>query len=284
MSGSSEIAEGASLGSRRVERVDDPDDPRVADFVGLRDRTLRTRVGASEPRPAVVVAEGDPVVSRALRAGLVARAVLVDATRTEPLPSDLPPEVPVYGAGPDLLRRITGLGVHRGCLGVFDRPEPRDPEAVLAAARRVVVLERVVNPVNVGVIVRSAVALGMDGLLVDPASTDPLYRRASRVSMGEVFDLPFARLPRFPDGLDVVGGAGFTIVGLTPDPAARPLSEVAVGADERVALLLGSEGPGLSEAALARCDVQARIPMAGRVDSLNVGVAAAIACYELGLV
>ena len=154
---------------------------------------------------------------------------------------------------------------------------------MLANARRVLVGERLVNPVNLGVIVRSAAGLGIDALLLDPPSVDPLYRRSSRVSMGEVFDLPFARLEPLPAGLSVLRAAGFSLVGLTPAVEATPIGELGFAADDRVAILLGTEGPGLSAATMAACDRLARIPLAGRVDSLNVGVAAAIACYELGL-
>lgn len=262
--------------------VTDPDDPRIADFVGLRDRELRTRATSADPRPAMVVAEGDPVVERAARAGLRLRAVLVDATREAPLPACVDDDTDVFAAGPEVLRRITGLGVHRGSLGLFDRPPPRSATDVLAGARRVLVCERVVNPVNLGVIVRSAAGLGIDALLLDRSSVDPYYRRASRVSMGEVFDLPHARLERFPDGLAPVESAGFRTVALTPAPDAVPLEAVRPAPDERVALVVGSEGPGLSAATMARCDVRARIPLAGRVDSLNVGAAAAIACYVVG--
>ena len=143
-------------------------------------------------------------------------------------------------------------------------------------------LEGVANPTNLGVVVRSANALGMDALLLDPACCDPLYRRASRVSMGEVFALPYARLDRLPDGLDPLRRAGFTTVALTPDPGAEPVGELGFGPDDRVALLLGTEGAGLSDAALAAADRRVRIPMPGTADSLNVGVAAAIAFYELG--
>lgn len=272
-------------GSAAVPRwmVDDPDDPRIADFVGLRDRELRTRAVAADPRPSMVVAEGDPVVARAARAGLRLRAVLVDATRDAPLPDCVGDEVDVFAAGPEVLVRITGLAVHRGSLGLFDRPTPRAPTDVLADARRILVCERVVNPVNLGVIVRSAAGLGMDGLLLDRSSVDPYYRRASRVSMGEVFDLPHARLDRFPDGLAPLEEAGFRTVALTPAPDAVPIDELEVAPEDRLALVLGSEGPGLSAATMARCDVRVRIPLAGRVDSLNVGAAAAIACYELGI-
>jgi tRNA G18 (ribose-2'-O)-methylase SpoU len=151
----------------------------------------------------------------------------------------------------------------------------------MAGARRLVVAEGVVNPINLGVIIRSAAGLGMDGLLLDSASVDPLYRRASRVSMGEVFDLPYSRIGRLPDALDDIVAAGFTTVALTPDVTAESLDEISFTSGERVALVLGSEGPGLTDETMQRCDRRVRIPLSGRVDSLNVGSAAAVAFYAI---
>jgi len=270
--------------------VDDPDDARIRDFIGLRDRDLRLRARATaagaEPEEAVFVAEGDPVVERAVRAGYGLRAVLVDATRAQPLPAAVVAAAEsagaaVYGAGPDVLYRITGLGVHRGCIGVFERRELPTVAAVIAGARRVLVLERVVNPINLGVITRSAVGLGMDSLVLDDASVDPLYRRASRVAMGEVFDFPYARAGRFPDGLSPLVDAAFTLVALTPADDAESIDDLSFAPDERVALVLGSEGPGLSDHTMAACHRRVSIPLAGNVDSLNVGAAAAVACYAI---
>jgi tRNA G18 (ribose-2'-O)-methylase SpoU len=264
--------------------VDDPDDPRIAEFVGLRDRELagRRANGQGVVADGVFVAEGDVVVERALRAGFRLRAALVDATRTEALPGSMPGEALVFAAAPPVLRRITGLGVHRGMLASFDRrPVPAATE-LLASARRVIVLERVSNPTNLGVIVRSAAALGIDAMLLDPTCTDPLYRRVARVAMGEGYAFPWAWLPRLPDGLDPVRAAGFRTLALTPDAGATPLDTVEVAPDERLALLFGAEGPGLSAATLAAADERVGIPMRGGVDSLNVGVAAAIACWVLG--
>ena len=265
---------------------DDPRDPRIADFVGLRDRELTRRAGTGEP--GVFIAEGDIVAERAIRAGYELRAMLVDATRTDPLPPGVEADVPVYAAAPAVLQKITGLGVHRGLpLFAFNRRPPRPAAEVLAAALRVVVLERVSNPTNLGVILRSAAALGMDAVLLDPTCSDPLYRRTSRVAMGEGYGFPWAWIPRLPGGLDVVRAHGFTLVALTPDAGAVPLDELTFdGADDRdagrVALLFGAEGPGLSAGTLAAADVRAVIPMPGGVDSLNVGVAAGIAFWVLG--
>jgi tRNA G18 (ribose-2'-O)-methylase SpoU len=264
--------------------VDDPDDPRIAEFVGLRDRELagRRERGRGAPANGLFIAEGDVVVARALRAGYRLRAALVDATRAEPLPAEVPEDARVYAAAPLVLRRITGLGVHRGMLASFDR-RPVPPAAeVLAAARRVVVLERVSNPTNLGVIVRSAAGLGIDAVLLDPTCTDPLYRRVARVAMGEGYAFPWAWLTRLPVGLGPVREAGFRLLALTPDPEAVPIDRVQVGEGERVALLFGAEGPGLSAATLAAADERVGIPMRGGVDSLNVGVAAGIACWVLG--
>lgn len=270
--------------------VTDPADPRIADFVGLRDRDLRLRDRATAaaansgvpPLEAVFIAEGDSVVVRALRAGYELRTLLIDATRTQPLPEEIArAEARVFGAGPDVLRRITGMGVHRGCMGVFARRELSSVGDVLDGARRILVLEQVVNPINLGVICRSAVGLGMDGLILDEASVDPLYRRASRVAMGEVFEFPYARAGRFPEGLDQVRAAGFTLVALTPGEGAESIDMIEFGPDERVALVLGSEGPGLTEPTLEACHRRISIPLSGNVDSLNVGAAAAIACYAI---
>lgn len=266
--------------------VDDPDDPRLAPFMGLRDHDLRRlREAPGGDMEGVFVAEGERVAGRALAAGYRALAVLVDAARRDPLPAGLGPDVPVHRAGPEVVRRVTGYQTHRGALVLFARRPLPTVAAVLAAARTVVVGERIVNPTNLGVIVRSAAALGVDALLLDPTSCDPLYRRANRASMGEGFALPHARLGPLPDGLDPVRAAGFTLVALTPaaDAVALPELPALVEPGARLALVLGSEGPGLDPATEARADLRVRIPLSGAVDSLNVGVAAGIACYALSL-
>jgi tRNA G18 (ribose-2'-O)-methylase SpoU len=265
--------------------VEDPDDPRIAVFMGLRDHDLRRRREApGGDMDGVFVAEGELVAGRALAAGYRALSVFVDASRRDPLPPGLDPTVPVYRAGPPVIQAVTGYQMHRGALVAFARRPLPTPEHVLAGARRVIVGEAIVNPTNLGVIVRSAAALGIDALLLDPTSCDPLYRRANRASMGEGFALPHARVDRLPEGLAPVRAAGFTVVALTPAADALTLSELAarIGPDDRLALVLGSEGPGLTAEAEAAADVRVRIPLATGVDSLNVGVAAGIACYALG--
>lgn len=267
--------------------ITDPGDERVADYVGLRDHDLRLRRGGSGGDvTGRFLAEGDVVVERALRAGYHLRSVLIDATRTQPLPAAVPTDAPVYAAGPELVKRITGMGVHRGMMATFDRRAVPPATEVLGPARRVVVLEAVMNPTNLGVVARSAAALGIDALALDPATVDPLYRRASRVAMGEVFGLDYCRIPPLPAGLDLLRELGFELLALTPAPSAVPLDALGLESDDRVALVLGSEGPGLREESLTgvveRGGRLVRIPIADQVDSLNVAAAAAIACYELG--
>lgn len=264
----------------RITLVTDPDDPRIAAFVGLRDHELRKR--REQPggdMAGVFICEGDLVVDRALRAGYALRAVLVDAKRTVPLPFVPGEDVTVYAATSPVLMRITGYELHRGMLACFVRPPELDAANVLEHARRVVVLEGVNNPTNLGIIARSAAALGIDAMLLDAYCCDPLYRRATRVSMGELFKLPYARLPAFPDGLDALGDRGFELVALTPDDDAVPIDQLRLPHDTRVALLFGAEGAGLTEPTRVRCDHQVRIPMRDGVDSLNIAAAAAIAIW-----
>lgn len=263
--------------------VTDPDDPRIQLFQGLRDHVLRQR----RERPGgdvagYFVSEGDLVVERALLAGYRLHAVLVDGSRTRPLPEAVGPEVPVYAAGPEVLQQITGYHLHRGMLACFHRHPLPPLHEVLAPARTFAVLEGVNNPTNMGVILRAAAGLGVDAFLLDPTCSDPLYRRSARVSMGEAFALPYARLDHFPAGLDPLRAADVTVLALTPSPDADDIGDLVIQADERVALMLGSEGPGLSPEALAAADRRLRIPMSGRVDSINVGSAAAVAFYALG--
>ncbi|MBC7375616.1 MAG: RNA methyltransferase, partial [Frankiales bacterium] len=172
--------------------------------------------------------------------------------------------------------------VHRGALASFGRLPLRSAADVLAGATRVVVMEAVTNHTNLGAVFRSAAALGMDAVLLSPTSCDPLYRRTVRVSMGQVFSVPYAFLEEWPEGIDEVRAAGFRVLALTPAGAATDLAQLRVGADEKVALLFGAEGPGLTEEVMARSDERVRIAMAAGVDSLNVGAAAAVACWVLG--
>jgi tRNA G18 (ribose-2'-O)-methylase SpoU len=264
----------------RTTLVTDPDDPRIAVFVGLRDHALRKkREQPGGDMAGVFICEGDLVVDRALRAGYQLTAVLVDAKRSAPFPFAVGDDVTVYAATAPVLVRITGYALHRGMLACFVRRPEADAATVLAHARRAVVLEGISNPTNLGIIARSAAALGIDAMLLDPYSCDPLYRRASRVAMGEVFKLPYARLPPFPDGLQPLRDRGFSMIALTPDDDARSIDQLQLSPDAPVALLFGAEGAGLTDATRAQCDHQVRIPMRDGVDSLNIAAAAAIAIW-----
>lgn len=260
--------------------LDDPLDPRVREYAHLRAATLRLRAeGPEGARAGVFIAEGELVIERALRLGYRMRSLLLLESRVDRFRPLAPEGVPVYAASNALMRSITGFSVHRGVLASFDRKPLPDVADVVRSARRVVVLEDVNNHTNVGAIVRSASALGVDALLLDPNSCDPLYRRSLRISMGEALSLPHARIEALPAGLAALRAAGFALVALTPDAGAVDIADVAT--EGRIALLLGTEGAGLSGAVLAEADVLARIPLVPGVDSLNVAAAAAIAFYAL---
>jgi tRNA G18 (ribose-2'-O)-methylase SpoU len=261
------------------EVIADPQDERIADYRALTDVELRTRW---EPPHGLFIAEGELVLRRALRAGYRPRSFLVDAKRVDQLRDLESAGAPVYLAGPQVLRAATGFHVHRGILASFHRrPLPTVAE-VVAAARRLAVLEDVNNHTNLGAIFRCAAALGVDGVLLSPSCADPLYRRSVRVSMGEVFAVPYAPLRSWPDGLQRVREAGFTLLALTPAAGATPVQRLGPAERARPALLLGAEGSGLSVGALAGCDRRVAIPMRRGVDSLNVAAAAAVAFWELG--
>lgn len=262
--------------------IDDPDDPRIGVFQGLRDHVLRrAREQPGGDMAGFFVAEGDIVVERALRAGYRLESMLIDGKRTKPLPEVIDDSVPVYACAPQVLQRITGYHLHRGVLACFRRRPLPEFDEVVAGAMTIAVIEGVNNPTNLGVILRCAVALGVDAYLLDPTCCDPLYRRCGRVSMGEAFGTPYARLDGFPDGLNPLKEAGFEVLALTPAVDAVPLPEIRLRADAKVALLLGSEGPGLTEEAMAASHRRVKIPMSGAADSINVGSAAAVAFYAV---
>jgi tRNA G18 (ribose-2'-O)-methylase SpoU len=261
-----------------VETITDQDDQRIADYRALTDVELRIRW---EPPNGLFIAEGELVLRRALRAGYRLRSILVDGKRVGQI-DDLPLDgVPVYAGDQAMLEAITGFHVHRGVLASFHRKPLLEAAGVLAGARRLVVLEDINNHTNLGALFRSAAALGMDAVLLSPTCVDPLYRRSVRVSMGEVFAVPYARLEPWPDALGQVRRAGFTVLALTPAPDAVPIQRLTAAQRARPALLLGAEGPGLTAKALDASDARVVIPMRRGVDSLNVANAAAVAFWEL---
>jgi tRNA G18 (ribose-2'-O)-methylase SpoU len=268
------------------ELVTDVADPRLADYARLTDMELRTHL---ESEQGLFIAEGTKVISRAVAAGYPVRSVLVAERRLGDIPALLSAlaatGAPVYVVPDETVERLTGYRVHRGALASLHRqPLPEIP-ALAAAARRVIVLEDLVDHANVGAIFRCAAALGVDAVFLSPRCADPLYRRAVKVSMGAVFAIPYARMTGWYDGLADLRAAGFRLLALTPDATAVPLS--AAMADGRIALMLGTEGDGLSSRWRHEADQAVRIPMhpgalAAGVDSLNVVAAAAIACHALG--
>jgi len=263
--------------------VGDARDPRLTDYVSLTDVHLRRSLEAAH---GLFVAEGELVIRRAIGAGYPVRSLLITSDRLTAL-ADLAGGCPgpVYVVAPEIARQLTGYRVHRGALASMQRlPLPPVGE-VIGGARRVVVLEDIVDHTNVGAIFRCVAALGFDAVVLAPRCADPLYRRSVRVSMGAVFAVPYARLEDWREGLARIRAAGFRLLALTPSPDAVPIDQARAAAvrpdGDRLALLLGTEGDGLSARWRDQADLSVRIPMSGGVDSLNVASAAAIACYLL---
>jgi tRNA G18 (ribose-2'-O)-methylase SpoU len=259
----------------------DPSDPRIVEYVGLTDVGRRRRIEPAYDGVGIFIAEGELVVRRAVEAGYPLRSLLVDAKRLPAL-DDLVNDydAPAFVASQEILAATTGFHVHRGVLGSFTRlPEP-PLDQLLATSQRLLVCESLTSTTNLGAVLRSAAALGIDGVLLSPHCCDPLYRRAVRVSMGEALRLPTRRAEAWPQSLDDVRAAGFTILALTPSHDAESIDEIEIRG--KVALLLGEEGFGLTDEALRAADHRVRIPLAPGVDSLNVAAAAAVACYVVG--
>jgi tRNA G18 (ribose-2'-O)-methylase SpoU len=261
--------------------VTDPDHPGLEEYRHLADARARRRLEAPDPargEPGFFVAEGPTVIARLLTSGRRVRSVLVDPARLERLAPRLAAiDAPVYVAERPVLAAVCGFDVHRGALAVADRWPLPTLGALLDGARRVAVLEGINDHENLGALFRNAAALGIDAVLLCPKCADPLYRRSVRVSMGHVLSVPWGRIEPWPEALAGLRQAGFTIVALTPAADAEPL--VPTGADDRLALVLGAEGPGLSAAMVAAADRRCRIPMTAGADSLNVASAAAVAFY-----
>jgi tRNA G18 (ribose-2'-O)-methylase SpoU len=269
-----------------VIAIDDPADPRLDDYRALKERHLNAETGR-------FVAESERVVRRLLASALPVRSLLVTEPRLRALQDALDPaldapsrqgasraDVPVYVAPQAVLDAIAGFHVHRGCLAIGERPTTR---ALPSGARGVVVLEDLVDVDNLGAIARNAAAFGADALVLSPRCADPFYRKAIRVSLGAVFDLPVVRLAAWPDDLEVLRRLGFSLVAAVVSPTATPLPRFQPPA--RWALLLGAEGPGLSPGAVLRCHHSVTIPMStakwAAADSLNVATAAAVMLYGL---
>jgi tRNA G18 (ribose-2'-O)-methylase SpoU len=274
-----------------VVPVSDPGDPRLRDYVRLTDVRLRSSL---EAPGGLFIAEGEKVIRRALACGYALRSMLVTPNRL-PGVADLvvAGQGAVYLVPSEVARQLTGYPVHRGALASVQRRPLPSVADVVREARRIVVLEDIVDHTNVGAIFRCVAGLGFDGVVLAPRCADPLYRRSVRVSMAAVLAVPYARMTDWREGLQEIRAAGFRLLALTPAPDAVPISAAASSlglagrltggppAGPRVALLLGTEGDGLSARWRDQADVSVRIPMSCSVDSLNVASAAAIACYVL---
>lgn len=261
--------------------VDDPADGRLDPF-RWRDRQLASKLDRLETVGAgMFVAEGDLVVGRAMGAGCELIALLCDDAMAAHFAALVADVTTIFVASEPVRREVTGLGVPLRAVGLFRRPPLREPTDVVARAMRIVVVEAVDNPTNLGAIIRSAVGLGWDGLVLTGGSADPLARRALRVSMGSALSIPFARLSDDSSLEELMIRHRCRTVALTPRQDAIDIDTFEVRPDERLALLLGSERNGLEDSTMAIADVSLRIPMEAGVDSLNVAAAAAVAMHSL---
>ena len=263
-----------------IVAVEDPDDPRLADYRDVPDPVLLRERG-------LFVAESRLVVRALLtharlqtRSLFVTDAALASLTDLISTRSD---DLPIFVGAHQFLRQVVGFRVHRGCLALGERTPPLGDHELgaLADARLVVVLEQVGNPDNVGSIFRNAAAFGAECVLLDPHCCDPLYRKAIRTSLGATLRIPYGQIMDWPHGLTRLRELGYTTVALALDPDATPMEAFAATAPSRIALVLGTEGAGLSDTAAAAVDARVRIPIAAGVDSLNVATASGIALYAL---
>ena len=262
--------------------ITSPDDERLADYVSLTDVALRRR---TEPERGLYIAESEKVIRRALAAGhrprsyLMAQRWLTDlADLVEQAEAD---GTAVFVGEHDVIEQLTGFHLHRGALASMQRPVLPSVAEVARDARRILVLEDIVDHTNVGAVFRSAAGLGVDAVLVTPRCADPLYRRSVRVSMGTVFQVPWTRVDPWPGGIEELRTLGFTVATLALADDAVSLDELAADPPERLALVLGTEGDGLSRRTLEAADLTVTIPMSGGVDSLNVAAAGAVAAWAL---
>ncbi|TFD36866.1 RNA methyltransferase [Cryobacterium sp. TMT1-19] len=261
-----------------VIEISDLSDPRLADYAHLTDVALKKARGTEH---GLYIAESALILERALRAGHRPRSVLTLGNTAPEARALVGEDVPVFVGPGALLAELTGYVLHRGVIASMHRPELPDPESLLAGARRIVILENVSDPTNVGAIFRSAGAIGADAILVTPRCSDPFYRRAIRVSMGTVLQVPWTRLGDWPSTRALLTRHGFHLAALALTTDAVSLRDFPGHEHERLALLLGAEGEGLTPDALAASDTVVQIPMKHGIDSLNVAAASAVAMWAL---
>jgi tRNA G18 (ribose-2'-O)-methylase SpoU len=255
------------------------DDPRLADYSHLTDVALKKSTGSEH---GLYIAESLLVLERAIGAGHRPRSVLaLGASVDDAVRVTAEFDIPVFSGPPDLLEQLTGYLLHRGLIAAMHRPALPDAASLIADARRIVILEDVVDPTNVGAIFRSVAAIGADAVLVTPRCSDPFYRRAIRVSMGTVLQVPWTRVGDWPSTRELLTASGFHLAALALSGDSVELKTFAADAPQRVALVLGTEGDGLTAEAMDAADTIVRIPMAHGIDSLNVAATAAVAMYAL---
>jgi len=262
----------------RLIEITNPDDRRVSDYRSLRDVQLRQSV---ETKHGLFIAEGEKVVRRCLEAGFEARSFLLSRRWLSSLQDLLDgTDAPCYVVTDEIAELITGFHVHRGALAALARRPLPTVEQTIAKAQSLIVCEDIVDHTNVGAIFRSAAALGVDAVLISPRCADPLYRRSIKVSMGAVFTIPWTRLPTWYDAMPMLSQAGFTTVAMTLASDSLSLED-AVRDLDRVALVMGGEGHGLSDRWESSADLRAQIEMSAGIDSLNVAAATAVAAYVI---
>ena len=272
-----------------IIRTDTLEDERLDAYARLTEAQLRCKL---EPEKGIFIAESGKVIERALAGGMEPLSLLMEEKWLEPMAGVIAqaeqanPDIPVFVAPHTELAKLCGYELTRGALGAFRRPRPLSVAEACEGARRIAVLEDITNHTNVGAIFRSAAALGIDAVLVTPACYDPLYRRAVRVSMGTVFQIPWTRIGEEArnwsrDGIPLLHDLGFTTAAMALSDDSVSLRDPRLKACDKLALVLGTEGDGLSKATIARCDYTVKIPMYHDVDSLNVAAASAVAFWEL---
>lgn len=265
-----------------IRQISDFDDPALDVYARMSEGQLLNR---HEPEKGLFIAESPKVIERALDAGCVPVSCLVEDRQIEGEAASVLArlvKVPVYTAPFSVLTQLTGFKLTRGMLCAMKRPAAPKPEKLCCGSCRLAILEHVVNPTNVGAIIRSAAALGMDGVLLTPGCSDPLYRRAIRVSMGTVFQIPWAFFSEDVDWMEFLKTMGFRTVAMALRRDTVAIDDPKLLSEERLAIILGTEGEGLEEETIDRCDYTVKIPMAAGVDSLNVAAASAVAFWELG--
>lgn len=266
----------------KLKHITDPACDEARLFASLTDRQLRS---SADSEHGLFIAESPKVIDVALNAGMHPRAVMTEMRHIEGDAAGIlarcPEDMPVYTGAREVLASLTGYTLTRGVLCAMDRPAPDDPVSICAGARRIVIIDDVTDTTNIGAIFRSAAALGVDGVLLTSTTCDPLNRRAVRVSMGSVFLVPWARLPKGESATEAARRLGFKSVALALTDDSVAIDDNRLIEEDRLALILGTEGDGLATDVIKSADYTAKIPMAHGVDSLNVAAASAVAFWVL---